>query len=296
MSKLKEIRLRISSIKNTQQITRAMKVVSASKLRKAQQNIENIRPYSLALKEMVHRLYDTLEAKDSIFFDKENNKGDKKKRAVVMVITTDKGLCGSLNVNIFKEIPKLVKEELKENYDNFSFAVFGKKGYEYLKRHDYVIDCNYADLGDALQRKEVLNYVIHFLKDYKEGKLDALYVMYNSYKSIIQRETVVSQILPIKIQKSKEPAQDKISGQYLYEPNPKEILNNLVPLYVENIALEILFDNVASEHSARMVAMDAATNNAGDILKRLLLQFNRARQASITKELIEIISGVESIN
>ncbi len=288
MSQLKAIKLRIKSVQNTRKITKAMKVVSVSKLRQAQTNIQNARPYSSSLKTMVQGLYSNTEiVKDKFFTQREGGK------ALTILITSDKGLCGALNSNVLKYLPIFLEEQIKPNFTDHSFVAFGKKGADFLKNRKLPVAKSFVDIPEKKLPKELLDYVRHALILYSTGEINALFIVHSYFVSLMKSEVKFSKILPISIP-SAEDAVDTLNQDYIYEPDKNLLLKQLVPLYAENLAIEALYDNIAGEHSSRMVAMDAATKNAGEMIKKLQLRYNRARQSAITTELIEIISGAEA--
>ncbi|MGK0289017.1 MAG: F-type H+-transporting ATPase subunit gamma [bacterium] len=288
MASLKDIRNRISSVKNTQQITRAMKMVSAAKLRRAEEAIKAARPYALKLREISSRLGQGLDrSSHPLLAEREGGK------AVIILVTSDKGLCGGLNVNLCKKVARLY-EEKKDEFDNISLVCFGKKGGEYFKSRGIEIKESYRDLKDSAQAEVLATVIQGLTAQYQKGEINRVYVAYNSFLSILNQEPTTQQVLPLEAFTEEEDSGEQ--SDFLFEPSKDDILNTILPKYVENQGYSAILENVASEHGSRMTSMDAATNNAGDMIARLQLQYNRARQASITKELIEIVSGAESLN
>jgi len=286
MPSLKDIKKRIGSVKNTSQITKAMKMVSAAKLRRAQEAVVSARPYADKVMDVISSL---ALREDTEAHPLLNKRG--KGRALVVLMTGDRGLCGGFNGNISKAAERLLKENA-EGYEAMDLLIIGRKGNELLKRrlsqqiikvHENIGVVTYATaqlLGEEI------------VKDYVEEKYDAVYLMYNAFQSAISQVITVDQLLPVV---PKEIEDDAHVAEYIYEPSRGEVLDQLLPKYVEVQIFRGLLESVASEHGARMSAMDSASKNASEMIGKLTLQYNRARQAAITKELMEIISGAESI-
>lgn len=294
MAVLKTIRLRIQSIRNTQQITKAMKMVAASKLRKSQQAMEALRPFAENLEKILNRLSDMENLLENPFYKDFANT---EKRVRVIVLSTDKGLCGPLNTNVFKKLDRYLEEKTASEAIQPSLVLFGKKAIEHYEGGAYTVLEKFSDLKENMLKEQLLQYIRRTVYDYAKDEYDSLMVVYNDYISIIKQETNISVVLPLsKTPEPDHPLDLTMETGYEFEPRSDEILKELIPLYVESKVLRALLENSASEQAARMTAMDAATKNAGEILTDLKLQYNRARQASITKELIEIISGAESLN
>ena len=291
MPSLKAIRKRIGSVKNTQKITRAMKLVAAARLRRAQESIVAARPYSAALEQVIAELAG--RAGDDAHPLLANRPG---KRSQVLVMTSDRGLAGSFNSQITRRASELVSGELSD-WDEVGMRVVGRKGNDYFKRRDYdIIQHVAAPTSDtALDvSRELANQVVHA---FLEEKVDRVYLLYNEFKSAMTQVPVAVQLLPVI---PKELAADEASagpraGDFVYEPSKEELLEHLLPLYIQNGIYRAALESIASELGSRMSAMDSATRNAGDMIDRLTLQYNRARQAAITKELLEIIGGAEAL-
>jgi len=282
MPALVDIRRRIRSVKNTQQITKAMKMVSAAKLRRAQEAMFAARPYARKMMEVLNSLA-TRADPDSHPLLREHEGG----AHLLVVVTADKGLCGGFNTNIIRAATRFLEERREADV---ALALVGRKGRDYFKRRGYRIlaervgfqPLEYATARAAAKR---------LIDGYVSGELGAVYLLYNEFKSVIQQRIVVEPLLPIRklaIQPS-EPALD-----YLYEPEPRGIFAGLMPKHVEVQVWRALLESVAAEHGARMAAMDAATKNAEDMIERQTLYMNKVRQAAITKEIIEVVSGAAS--
>ena len=293
MATLQDIKLRMGSVKNTQQITKAMKMVAASKMKRAESKIKAARPYTDKLSEMVSNLSQGMAAEAHPLLT--NTKGGK---AVVLLITSDRGLCGGLNANLCKYLDRFMKdltnEEDPAHAEEIELMAFGRKGLEFFGKQDVEITKEVKELKDDELAAELVKTVELLIEGYQKGEFTSLYIAYNRFKNVITQEIRTDRILPIEAPQFEE---GEVANQteYLLEPNKEGILDEMLPKYVINQAFTGLLDNQASEHASRMTAMDAASKNAGDMLKALQLKYNRARQAAITTELIEIISGAESI-
>jgi F-type H+-transporting ATPase subunit gamma len=303
MPSLKSIRVRIGSIKNTRKITRAMKLVSAAKLRRAQESIVAARPYVTALSKVVSELSAVAGPDSHPLFIERDTKGRKEKIAIV-VFTSDRGLAGGLNSNLIKLVERARAEEFVGA--DVALRLLGKKANQYYSRRS----ANIASFDPApvaatalTIARETANLVI---EDFTNGTYDRVFVVYNEFKSAISQQAVMRQILPVipepltANQKAAALAAtagdgDRGSIDFIYEPGKQQLLERLVPQYVQIGLYRAALESIASEFGARMTAMDNATTNAGDIIAALTLKYNRARQASITKELLEIIGGAEAL-
>ncbi len=288
MPSLKAIRTRIGSVPNTQKITRAMKLVAAARLRRAQDAIIAARPYSIALERVVAELADRAGREaHPLLADRTG------RRAQVVVMTSDRGLAGSFNTQVLRRTEVLMNEELAE-WDEVTLRLVGRKGNEYFKRRDAAIG-SYLPSGQQggplVLSREIANFVV---TDFLEEKVDRVYLIYSEFKSAMSQKPVVSQLLPLKPRPLAE-GEVQRAGDFIYEPSKEELLEHLLPLYIQNGLYRAALESVASELGARMSAMDSATRNAGEMIDRLTLQYNRARQAAITKELLEIIGGAEAL-
>lgn len=287
MANLKDIKKRITSVKNTQQITRAMKMVAAARFRKANEAVVAARPYSNKMHEVLSSLALREERKVHPLLARRG-----KKKALVLVMTSDRGLCGGFNVNVTKAAEKFVTDEAS-GFEAYDIMVIGRKGkehfahrpaFEVIKCHEGVTSQASYGIASLLGQEVVAGY--------SDGSYDGVFVIYNAFRSAISQEVTVDQLLPII---PKEVPEETVVTGYIYEPNRGDVLNSILPKYVEVQIYRAFVESLASEHGARMSAMDSATQNASDMINSLTLQYNRARQAVITKELVEIISGAESI-
>jgi F-type H+-transporting ATPase subunit gamma len=289
MASLKDIKKRIGTVKNTQQITKAMKMVSAAKLRRAQEAVVAARPYADKMADVLSSLA-LREDADSHPLLAERGKG----KALVVLITGDRGLCGGFNINISKAAERFIREK-QEGFESYELLIVGRKGNDYLKRragmdiskvHENLVGTGQVSYPTgALLGQEVIEL-------YRSGDYDSVFLVYNAFQSAMTQVQTVKQLLPIV---PKEVDEGALVTDYIYEPNATEVLDEILPKNIEVQIFRSLLESSASEHGARMTAMDSASKNASEMIGKLTLQYNRARQASITKELLEIISGAESI-
>jgi F-type H+-transporting ATPase subunit gamma len=286
MPSLKKIRTRIASVKNTQKITRAMKLVAAARLRRAQQNIINARPYARHLMGVIADVSARAETRAHPLLARRTPK-----RVGVLVLTSDRGLCGGFNANVNRRTERWFHEHEAELAEIRLFVV-GRKGVEYLKRRKYAIDREYTGVVGPACLPKAQEITKALVADFTHQRLDAIYVIYNEFKNAAQQRIVVEPLLPVEPVDLPEEA-----GRYdfKYEPDRAALLDHLLPQYVEIELYRCILESVASEFGARMTAMENATSNASEMIGKLTLDFNRARQASITKELMEIIGGAEAL-
>jgi F-type H+-transporting ATPase subunit gamma len=286
MANLKSIRKRITSVKNTRQITKAMKMVSAAKLRRAQDKVLAARPYAEKLEEVLVRLSSTGGATDHPLARKE-----KSEKALLIVVSSDRGLCGGFNANICKAAEAFIREN-SSRYTEISLLTIGRKGYEFLRKRASIRK-NYSNILSTLSYQEASLIGQELIAGYLADDYDVVYLLYNAFKSVMSQDITLKQLLPI------EPPQgpdEEFSPEAIYEPSKEELLAELFPKNIEVQLFHAMLESIASEHGARMTAMDSASKNASEMIAKLTLQYNRARQAVITTELMEIISGAESIN
>jgi F-type H+-transporting ATPase subunit gamma len=284
MPSLKAIRKRIQSVKNTRKITRALKLVAAAKLRRAQDAIIAARPYSAALARVVGELSAVAGKEAHPLFEERVAK-----RAAIVVITSDRGLAGAFNSNVIKAVERYAQNELSETSE-VSLRIIGKKANQHFaRRRANISSSDLAPTGaNALS---VAHYTAtRVIEDFKAGKVDRVYVAYNEFKNAGTNVVRIAQMLPVVPEKSSENAVD-----FVYEPSQQELLTRLVPLYVQIQIYRAALESIAGFFGAQMMAMESATKNAGEMIKRLTLQYNRGRQAAITKELLEIIGGAEAL-
>jgi F-type H+-transporting ATPase subunit gamma len=284
MPSLLDLRRRVRSIKNTQQITKAMKMVSAAKLRRSQDRILSARPYLLKMLEVLNSLATRADPKAHPLLTVREPR-----RVEVVVVTADKGLCGSFNANILKEAVTFLEKERSEELD---LQVVGKKAREFFRRRNYTLRHEYVDVFRELTYEHASTVAKAIMEPYKEGSLDAVYVIYNEFKNVLQQNVVVERLLPLEKLHFEHPEEEL---DYIYEPSAGELLGDLLPKHVEYQVWRSLLESAAAEHAARMTAMDSATKNATELIDHLTLTMNRVRQAAITKEILEVVSGAEAL-
>ena len=287
---LKEVRNRIKSVQNTQQITKAMKMVSAAKLRKAQDGIIQMRPYAKKLQEVLSNIAGSSdgEAGSSLSVERAEEK------VLLIVITSDRGLCGAYNANLIK----LAKATIKEKYPsqgakgNVTIWSIGKKGYEHFAKNKFKTDAAFKDIFHNLTFENVQVCAQAAVKAFGNKEFDKIELVYSEFKNAATQRFVLEQFLPIPNVKKKEGAK---KSDFIFEPSKEELITELMPKILNTQLFKAVLDANASEHGARMTAMDKATENANELLKELKLSYNRARQAAITTELTEIVSGAAAL-
>ena len=288
MPSLKDIKKRIGSVKSTQQITKAMKMVAAAKLRKAQEAAVSARPYAEKLQTVMSNLAQREEADGHPLLSQRGTG-----RALIILMTADRGLCGGFNASVSKEAERLIRQN-EQGFDAIDLMIVGRKGRDFLKsRVGDNITKVYENITTDATYKTAQLIGQEVVDAYSEEKYDAVYVIYNAFQSAIVQIVTVEQVLPIQPQETESVKEDTVD--YLYEPDRGEVLSQLLPKMVEVQIFRGLLESHASEQGARMSSMDSASRNAAEMIDKLTLQYNRARQAAITKELMEIISGAESI-
>jgi len=288
MASLRDILRRIRSVKNTQQITKAMKAVSASKLRKAQAAMMAARPYA---NKMVSVLGSLASRAPREYHPLLAHRGSR--RVEFVILTSDRGLCSSFNTNILKRTIALFAEKKAENCD-ITLNVIGRKGRDFLKRRGYEIRKDWTGISGHLSYSHASTVAQEIIENYEAAEVDEVYLIFNEFKSAMSQTVKSEKLLPIEPQESATAATGAL-GDYIYEPGPEAVLDTLLPKYVEFQLYRALLESEASELGARMSAMDSASNNAKEMISKLTLKYNKARQAAITKELMEIIGGAEAL-
>ena len=285
MANLKEIRSRISSVGSTMQITSAMKMVSAAKLKRAQDAVTQMRPYANKLTELLVNLSSTLDSSEGIYSENRELK-----KVLLITITSNRGLCGGFNANIIKKAKSLIEGEYKKietdviSIGKKSTQHFEKNGYNVISSHDLL----YSDL--TFENTSQIAQII--MDSFTNNEYDKIVLLYNQFKNAATQIVMNEQFLPIESPEETEPT----VGDYIFEPNQKDIVEELIPKSLKTQLFKAVLDSHASEHGARMTAMHKATDNAGDLRKDLTLQYNKARQAAITGEILEIVGGAEALN
>lgn len=288
MANLKEIRTRINSVASTRQITSAMKMVSAAKLRKAQNAISHMKPYSDKLIEIVNRLSSSVHDIDSNPFAQVR----KVERVLLIVISSNRGLCGAFNSNVIKLTNYLIQDKyfIQNQHGNVGIIAIGKRAYESLQKKGYKIIEEHNHIYDNLNYNNVLNISEKVMKLFEERYYDRVEIIYNSFKNVAVQDLRVEQFLPVKLETT-----TSRHVEYIFDPDKVVILENLIPRTLTLQLYKAILDSNTSEHGARMTAMHKATDNATEMIKELTLTYNKARQASITKEILEIVGGAEAL-
>ena len=286
MANLKEIRARISSVGSTMQITSAMKMVSAAKLKRAQDAITQMRPYANKLRELLVNLSSTLEGSDGGAFAQEREV----KKVLLVAITSNRGLCGAFNSNIIKKAKSLAENDYS-NAD-VSFLTIGKKGSEFFIKNDFTVRTSHDSLYDDLTFENTSSIAEEIMQNFLSGEFDKVILVYNQFKNAATQLVQSEQFLPVET-----PTEEGATiGDYIFEPSKEEIVTDLIPKSLKIQLFKAVLDSHASEHGARMTAMHKATDNAGELKKDLTLTYNKARQAAITGEILEIVGGAEALN
>jgi len=286
MAGAKEIRTKIGSIKNTRKITSAMEMVAASKMRKAQQRMASTRPYAEKMRNVIGHLFHAHpEYKHTFMIEREV------KRVGYIIVSSDRGLCGGLNNNLFRKLFREMKQYRDDGVE-VEFCTIGKKALGFFSRFGGNVVSQATQLGDAPHIEDLIGTVKVMLDAYSEGRLDRIYIVFNEFINTMTQKPVIEQLVPIPETMEKEL---KHHWDYIYEPDSKEVLDNLLGRYVESLVYQAVVENGACEQSARMVAMKSASDNAGSLIDELQLIYNKARQAAITQEISEIVSGAAAV-
>ncbi|CAM3094523.1 F0F1 ATP synthase subunit gamma [Vibrio mytili] len=288
MAGAKEIRNKIGSVKSTQKITKAMEMVAASKMRRSQDAMEASRPYAETMRKVIgHVANANLEYRHPYLEEREA------KRVGYIIVSTDRGLCGGLNINVFKKAVTDI-QSWKEKGAEIELAVIGSKATAFFKHGGAKVAAQVSGLGDSPTLEDLIGSVGVMLKKYDEGELDRLYVVFNKFVNTMVQQPTIDQLLPLPKSDSEE-VQREHSWDYIYEPEPKPLLDTLLVRYVESQVYQGVVENLACEQAARMIAMKAATDNATNLIDDLELVYNKARQAAITQELSEIVGGAAAV-
>lgn len=290
MATLRELRGRISGVKKTQKITKAMKMVAAAKLRRAQSNMMQARPYAAKMKQLLQHLSAAAEIAQNPMFEARTINA-----VAVVVITADRGFCGAFNSNLVKAAEKHIVTNYNALNEQGKVKIFcvGKKGFDYFSKRGFTVAGKYIGVYNNLVFSEAQNIVRDVLEGYNKGEFDRVEIASNEFKSVAQSRIALEQFLPIPT-----PAVDAANtkpADYIYEPSEVEILNALVPKHLNFVVWKVLLESNAAEQGARMAAMENATTNANELINVLQLSYNKARQASITSELLEIVGGAEAL-
>lgn len=291
MAGTKEIRTKIKSVQNTRKITKAMEMVAASKMRRAQERMRNARPYSEKVRNIAANLGKANpEYRPAYLVEREV------KNAGVIVVTTDKGLCGGMNTNVLRALTNTMKE-LDSKGVSLSCTPIGMKGFQFLNRIKAKVVSHVTQMGDTPHLEKLIGAIKVQLDAYENGEVDAVYLAYTKFVNTMKQEPVVEKLLPLSDEKLTQTAEEarEYGWDYLYEPDPQSVVDELLKRYVEALIYQAVAENMASEQSARMVAMKAASDNAKNVIGELQLVYNKTRQAAITKELSEIVGGAAAV-
>jgi len=292
MANLKEVRIRIASVKSTQQITSAMKMVAASKLRKAQNAILKMRPYAAKLKDILQNLSASLDSGDANVYTQQRSP----EKILLVVVTSNRGLCGAFNTNILRVAAQRIHADYAAQYHagNVSVLTIGRKATEFFSKRGYNVVSSHDSIFDNLTYKNVSDIAVTVMDAFATRQYDKVEIVYNQFKNAAVQKLSIEQFLPVE---PPAPAAvvSKINTDFIFLPSKEEIVSELIPKSLRIQFYKAILDSNASEHGARMTAMHQATENAGDLIKELNLAYNKARQAAITKEILEIVSGAEAL-
>lgn len=292
MANLKEVRTRIDSVKSTRQITSAMKLVAASKLRKAQNAIMALRPYSNKLQEIMGNLGDSINTEENPYLRK-----DEPEKVLIIPFTSNKGLCGAFNSNIIKWTARYIDENYskQKSEGNLHLLTVGKKATEFFSKRDYQVDASHDYIYDELSFENVAKIAIQVMEAFKEKEYDRVELIYNKFINAASQTVMTEQFLPLEPPASAEDEKHELGVDYIFEPDKETITEELIPKSLKIQFYKALLDSNASEHGARMTAMHQATENATQLVKELQLSYNKARQEAITNEILEVTTGAEAL-
>jgi F-type H+-transporting ATPase subunit gamma len=284
MPSLLDIRRRIRSVKNTQQLTKALKTVSAAKLRRAQERVLSARPYASQLKSVLAHLASRIENVSHPLLETRPEQN-----ILLLVVTADRGLCGAFNTNIIRAGQNFVKDHASRQ---LRLVSIGKKGRDFFRRRPTPVAAEFINIFSNLNYGHAKEISERVVEGYGNAEFDSVYIVYNEFKSVIQQRLIVEKLLPFERGELQQP---ESMIDYIYEQPPQQIFDRLLPRYIETQIFRALLESAASEHGARMAAMDTATRNAGEMIGMLTLNMNRVRQAAITREIIEVVSGAGAL-
>ncbi len=289
MPSLQSLRRKIAAFKNTQKITKAMKMVAAAKLKRSQDRILAARPYAHRMRGVLGNLSRRVNRAAHPLLQKRPGR-----RVEVLVVTSDRGLCGAFNGNIVRKSAEFLRQCDARGLQ-VTLSLIGRKGRDYFRRRPWPIRQEWTGVFDKLSFEHAIDIGGDLTDHFTKGTFDELYVVYNEFKSAIQQRVIVEKLFPVEADEFGTSAEEAAGGSYLYEPEEAELLNVLVPKHFQVQAYRILLESAAAEHGARMAAMDGATRNAGQLIKKVTLYYNKTRQAAITKELMDIVGGAEAL-
>ncbi len=289
MANLKEVKTRISSVQSTQQITKAMKMVAAAKLRRAQDRIIQMRPYAQKLEGILVGVSASLDIEENVFSEEREINS-----VLIIAVTSDRGLCGPFNANVYKSTNALIADKYAGQFKEGGVTIMpiGKKALDYFTKRDFKVEKKFGELFARLSFNEAMKVAEFAMNGFEEKEFDAVEIVYNEFKNVATQIMCTDQFLPIV---SAEEGNTSVSNDYIYQPNQEALVEHLIPTSLKIKLYKALLESNASEHGARMTAMDKATDNAGDLLKELKLKYNQTRQAAITNEILEIVAGAEAL-
>ena len=290
MPRLKEVKTRISSVISTQQITKAMKMVAAAKLRKSQDRIIQMRPFAQKMASILQNLSGNMDGDGDNWYRKVRPE----EKILIVAITSDRGLCGSFNSTVFKGVLRLIQEKYASQYakKNVTVLTLGKKSLDFFTKRNFPVQGDYTGIFQHLSFQQVSQAAEFLMDAFRSGRFDKIEIVYNQFKNVATQILVVEQMLPV-LPVTAGKKQDNID--YIFQPNQEEIITGIIPKSLKVQLYKAVLDSNASENGARMTAMDKANENAGELLKELKLTYNRTRQAAITKEILEIVAGAEAL-
>ena len=294
MPSLQSLRRKIAAFKNTQKITKAMKMVAAAKLKRSQDRILAARPYAHKMRGVLRNLSQRVNRSSHPLLQKREGR-----KVEILVVTSDRGLCGGFNGNIVRKSAEFVRQCEAQGL-TVNLSIVGRKGRDYFRRRTWTIRQEWTGVFDKLSFEHAIDIGGDLTENFVKGTFDELYVVYNEFKSAIQQRVIVEKLFPIDAETEfgatqSEAYESALGRSYLYEPDEGELLSALVPKHFQIQAYRILLESAAAEHGARMAAMDGATRNAGQLIKKVTLYYNKTRQAAITKELMDIVGGAEAL-
>ena len=289
MANLKEIRAKVASIKSTQKITRAMQMVAASKMRRAQERMAQGRPYAENMHRVIaHLVQANPEYKHRYMVERPV------KRVGYIIVSSDRGLAGGLNINLFKKVVKHVQQQREQSIE-VQFALIGQKAVSFFKSYGGQVLGATTNVGDTPSLEQLSGSVQVMLDAYDKGELDRIYLVSNGFVNAMTQDQKIEQLVPLAAAEEDKNLNRQYGWDYIYEPEAEQLLNGLLVRYIESVVYQGVIENIACEQSARMVAMKAATDNAGDLIKSLQLIYNKLRQAAITQEISEIVGGAAAV-
>lgn len=289
MPSLQSLRRKIASVKNTQKITKAMKMVAAAKLKRAQDRILSSRPYAHKMREVLANLSRRVNRSAHPLLQKRTGN-----KIEILVITSDRGLCGGFNTNIVRKAVETLREHEGRGH-KVTVSLVGRKSRDFFRRRNWALRQQWTEVFDKLSFEHALDIGQDLTDHFVKGTFDELYVIYNEFKSAIQQRVIVERLFPIEALETDGTAAVTLGGSYEYEPDEEELLTALLPKHFQIQAYRILLESSAAEQGARMAAMDGATRNAGELIKKVTLFYNKTRQTAITKELMDIVGGAEAL-